>query len=936
MHLQSASIIPAIILALLISCSDDTYIPTPTESNRIGFEAGREWHNAETTASRSEDTSRRRMIGAVQMGGQLPNDRDSLFLQIIEDEMTLHVTDTTEPMQTRSVLRSGYYYTKVSLSAYRYPEGTWDETQTPDYFNNVEIDMSGQAGYTDYSWPGAKYSLRFFGTAPSGHGILSAATKPGYPTLDYTIPSEVSRQVSLLTVFSDEYRGDFRQYVPLNFRHATASVYFKEADGLVPGSIRSISLRNLYGTGTYDFKTDSWSNLRNPASYTSELYKRVTGMDGQEITDYLTAFTVLPQQTPDGTVVEVVYTDDYTKEERTMTGVLSCRFEAGKRYDIYISPQSIRCEYSLGINGPDVFPPVFEEVPVEGSGQKAFYLDMDIPKDDPIQRDVKSIRLTRTIFQTDQDDAVEHLDLTKDCDLEFYKYNNVSNKYDIPVKLSETMLSSINYNGFNSYYQNSYYDFYVKKPSSADGAIDRALKEMPEKGTDLRPYNLSNATGDTLVQNTANCYIVNAPGTYSIPIVYGNAIKDGRLNEKSLKSDWFTTNTEMIKTPSAGRLTKRTNTAASYVSLEVTKPYIVDYKAETTAASNYIKSVKVQWQSPMEDGQEDIISDVKLSDDRRTITFKVNRSNIRQGNALISIFDSSYEMWSWHIWVTDYVPGQNDKTLVNREGKRYTVMPCYLGWVDHREGVDNQIFRMTVGIKGTTKRFELYLRIKGTLLINGETPLYQWGRPIPFMNPLTSPISYSTYKATLNKPLIFSVCSPMIVFTEVQSRNFNNTINIWNWTNSTIINSSNYSIDIRNAGSWTTGATVKTIYDPCPAGYCIPNGDVFSGITSSDGNFSKNTYQVEDSKYSNADEVYCNPFDPDPEDTYIFPHMASLRASSSSFQQNSYWALWTCSMERQSGTNGSASGHAYFRDNGYNPKAASTSFLNQVIPMREQ
>ena len=36
-------------------------------------------------------------------------------------------------------------------------------------------------------------------------------------------------------------------------------------------------------------------------------------------------------------------------------------------------------------------------------------------------------------------------------------------------------------------------------------------------------------------QSTANCYVITAPGTYSFPLVYGNAIKNGVKNESAYK-----------------------------------------------------------------------------------------------------------------------------------------------------------------------------------------------------------------------------------------------------------------------------------------------------------------------------------------------------------------------------------------------------------------
>lgn len=37
--------------------------------------------------------------------------------------------------------------------------------------------------------------------------------------------------------------------------------------------------------------------------------------------------------------------------------------------------------------------------------------------------------------------------------------------------------------------------------------------------------------------NTANCYIVNAPGKYSFPLVYGNAIKNSVANTSAYSSE---------------------------------------------------------------------------------------------------------------------------------------------------------------------------------------------------------------------------------------------------------------------------------------------------------------------------------------------------------------------------------------------------------------
>jgi len=49
-------------------------------------------------------------------------------------------------------------------------------------------------------------------------------------------------------------------------------------------------------------------------------------------------------------------------------------------------------------------------------------------------------------------------------------------------------------------------------------------------------YNLANAKGKAAIENTANCYVISAPGTYRIPLVYGNAIKRGATNSSAYTS----------------------------------------------------------------------------------------------------------------------------------------------------------------------------------------------------------------------------------------------------------------------------------------------------------------------------------------------------------------------------------------------------------------
>ena len=87
----------------LPSCYDETDHFVTAESNRIGFEICKEWHYAERDSTRSGINPERRMIESVSMKGELPEDQDSIFLQVIEDNMHEEKTETAD---TRSILRS--------------------------------------------------------------------------------------------------------------------------------------------------------------------------------------------------------------------------------------------------------------------------------------------------------------------------------------------------------------------------------------------------------------------------------------------------------------------------------------------------------------------------------------------------------------------------------------------------------------------------------------------------------------------------------------------------------------------------------------------------------------------------------------------------------------------------------------------------------------
>ena len=158
----------------------------------------------------------------------------------------------------------------------------------------------------------------------------------------------------------------------------------------------------------------------------------------------------------------------------------------------------------------------------------------------------------------------------------------------------------------------------------------------------------------------------------------------------------------------------------------------------------------------------------------------------KEGNAVIAAKDASGNiLWSWHIWLTDQPQGQ---VYYNNAG---TMMDRNLGATSATPG--------DVGALGL---------------------LYQWGRKDPFLG--SSSIHYDTMaeaESTITWP------------SAVESNSSTGTISYATANPTTFItyNSSNNDWYYTGSGEtdntrWTTSESNKSIYDPCPSGWRVPDG----------------------------------------------------------------------------------------------------------------
>jgi hypothetical protein len=204
------------------------------------------------------------------------------------------------------------------------------------------------------------------------------------------------------------------------------------------------------------------------------------------------------------------------------------------------------------------------------------------------------------------------------------------------------------------------------------------------------------------------------------------------------------------------------------------------YKGNSSTLLNDVASAEVLWESS---GTDEIISPGTIISDisyyRNLITFKLP-DTVHTGNALIAAKNSEgVILWSWHIWITD--------------GLGYNYYPNSAGVVMNRN-------------LGAIAKSDSYSPNAGMA--------YQWGRKDPFLD---------RYHYNFEDDDDYYITST-ITWPSVVSPSIGGTIEYSIAHPTTIITNNNYDTDWLTTSDNTLWSSTKTIYDPCPSGWHVPNG----------------------------------------------------------------------------------------------------------------
>lgn len=326
--------------------------------------------------------------------------------------------------------------------------------------------------------------------------------------------------------------------------------------------------------------------------------------------------------------------------------------------------------------------------------------------------------------------------------------------------------------------------FFVHDPETGDPVAVSADKFLNAEYKDLSMYDIYG--GSLLARETANCYVVRTPGAYKFPLVYGNAIKAGVANQAAYTNQGGANQGNFV----------------NHLGNQITSPFI------EANASCKPYSCEIVWQD-----EADLIVNLELVEggDCKYLQFEVESVPVTGANAVVAVKDSSADiLWSWHIWVTseDLTPVK----ITNGTPLVYEFLPVNIGW-----------------------KWDSSDRLKG------KNPHFQWGRKDPF--PCPKAYNSTTIITTYGQRAFATECSdqgttiadsikrPYSFFYGTEAYGY-----IWEPSGKN---------NLWDAGNNSTGASdstvTKTIYDPSPVGFSVPNARVFTGFTTTGTNSSDAT-----------------------------------------------------------------------------------------------
>lgn len=746
----------ASLFACMASCSDED-INSPAASRRISFEvtATESWSRA---ASADDNCATGVSLSALVLKG---GNRALYLIPEVTRGIGGAECDSRSEAVTKETIADFGVYASTGSDEVKY------------YMDNVEVAKANSwAPRKEYLWPGSgtlhinAYSP--YCSAPdteSGITSLADGNASSTPKLAYTVPADAAEQLDLMWATP---RDASASPCALEFNHALAAVRFVAGAEMTPCTVKSITISGLIGSGTLDLETGDWTDTAGSESYTATVDAALAASSGQdyaaegtEITDASHTFMLMPQTLADDAAVAMVI--EYGGTEMEFTAKLGGQiWAAGNTYTYHLSANPATDRFVITVDSPISFNYT------GGTGSFA----------------VKSIHETLRGGELTTSDVP--------WIAEFVDENG--NAISTPSWITAMAMAGDGSGDYSASTQ-------MVEPSFVQmSEPTRLLRQQPEAGSAAAPYNLANSSGASPVENTANCYVINAPGIYSIPLVYGNAIKNGTDNTAAYAP------------------TRSSAPFVNHLGNRIKHPYIYDNEGCANPASAVLV-----WE-----GRLNMIHNLRLSDDGKSLVFEIPRAYIRQGNAVVAVADADGNiMWSWQLWVTDYVPGDDMSTL-SYNGSSFEMMPYNMGYVVGGDETDfassTALVRFTQKPANGTQGNSVVVKVeqRGKHIITPDCySFYQWGRKDPMISAIKE-WYYADHTEITSIDVRPAPTSSNKIEADFDALCVKNPQVFWVAGNEPAF---------RYTNNWNLGTStrrVKTVYDPCPAGFMVPGNEMMA------------------------------------------------------------------------------------------------------------
>lgn len=631
---------------------------------------------------------------------------------------------------------------------------------------------------TQEYWPGTGRDLMFFAYAPyNAKGVtLSSATDTGTPWLHHEVPLNAVDESDLLISAEEHEVGNYNAIRHIDFKHICAGVRFGIGNQMAPGTIKRIQLQDVYGEGWYHFGATAWDSVKTEKTFTLEQnFTIAPGESNRLLTTGDNVFMMVPQEVPTNGKIVVTINDG---EDHELTAyVAHDHWDIGTTTTYWLS--------TLVTEGDTVLyvATTYDTDSVPYSGGTANY---EVSSYYTTAYGTRSPIPWTASYQIDDAATIY---TTVGPTVTSMTFSGGSTVASTMVSASIAGQTGVEVGDFGSW-----------------GADKASVFDLSTHDLDENP----------IAQTTANTYVVNSRGTYTLPLVYGNARKNGMDNAAAYGYGGTTS-----------------QTFVDHNNILIDNPYIY----QSNGGVNAPDGATIVWQT-----EQNLISSVSLVNSNHDLQFSIG--NLKEGNAIVAATKNGTIVWSWQIWVTKR-KGQLSTTIAvddyDDSSKKYNFMPVPLGVTGYTIGGTTEYAERKVKItvtqsgSGQTGTF-VVTQTSASVPVAGDigtAPYYEWGRKDP-----QPPHSGSLYNSSNGSYSYGSVSFSNMGAVHQSPGQFGSATYYYHQ------NTSNPGAK-QNRDYWNVGydlttvnsnVVVKSVYDPCPQGFCVPAPAAFRVFTANGSN----------------------------------------------------------------------------------------------------